>query len=174
MKDVLIRQTQTSDADEFIELRNYVWSLSYAEILPPEIHEMKKQKASADIEKLKRDLTDDNFISYVAVADSKIVASFNGFIKASAKYYADLGYAGFEILYIHPEFQGQGIGRVMLQKFCDAIKARGVTKFIINCLKENHDARRVYEKWGGKLDSREEPHPSHGDKYMCVFYLFEI
>jgi inosine/xanthosine triphosphate pyrophosphatase family protein len=45
---------------------------------------------------------------------------------------------------------------------------------VIGVLKDNHKARKVYEKWGGKLDNHEQPFVKLGVGYDEVFYTYEL
>lgn len=37
-------------------------------------------------------------------------------------------------------------------------KQHGASQFVVGVFKNNHKARKVYEKWGGKLDTYTEPY----------------
>ena len=67
-----------------------------------------------------------------------------------------------------------GIGTKFKNLFVDWAKENGATKFVIGVLKDNFKARRVYEKWGGKLDSYTQPFIKLGVEYDECFYTFEI
>ena len=56
----------------------------------------------------------------------------------------------------------------------DWVKENGANKFVIGVLKENHKARKVYEKWGGKLSSHTQNFIKLGVGYKEVFYTYEI
>lgn len=45
---------------------------------------------------------------------------------------------------------------------------------MIGVLKENDKARKVYEKWGGKLDKYTQPFVKLGVGYDEVFYTYEL
>lgn len=54
-------------------------------------------------------------------------------------------------LYILEEYQHQGIGRTafdFVKQYCTEM---GVDSFICNCLPENWNARKFYEKMGGAI-----------------------
>ena len=53
-------------------------------------------------------------------------------------------------------------------------KSNGATKFVIGVLKDNHNAKKVYEKWGGKLDEYTQPFVKLGVGYDEVFYTYDL
>lgn len=61
---------------------------------------------------------------------------------------------------------------IILKKDCD-YRLR-TTKFVDGVLKDNHNARKVYEKWGGKLDEYTQPFVKLGVSYDEVFYTYDL
>ena len=53
-------------------------------------------------------------------------------------------------------------------------KENGATKYVIGVLRDNHKARRVYEKWGGKIDKYVQPFVKLGVDYDEVFYTYDL
>jgi GNAT superfamily N-acetyltransferase len=54
-------------------------------------------------------------------------------------------------LYVDPNRQGRGIGRLLLQQLSGCLAERGATSVQIGVLTANHDARGFYEALGGHL-----------------------
>ena len=46
--------------------------------------------------------------------------------------------------------------------------------YVIGVLKDNQKARRIYEKWGGKLEDFMQPFVKLGVNYDEVFYTYNI
>ena len=54
------------------------------------------------------------------------------------------------------------------------MKEKGIKKFCIGCLKENHIGRHAYEKWGGKLSAYQGYFTKYDKDYPEVYYEVEI
>ncbi|MEX2511940.1 MAG: GNAT family N-acetyltransferase [Cyclobacteriaceae bacterium] len=78
-----------------------------------------------------------------------------------------LGFTSFEIgfdgktslkihkLYLLPEAQGKGIGKIMLQQIGEVGLKNQSTHMILNVNRYNHKAIQFYEKWGFKIIGEE-------------------
>ena len=53
-------------------------------------------------------------------------------------------------------------------------KETGATKYMIGVLKDNINARKVYESWGGTLSKYESDFVKLGVNYKEVFYIFDL
>ena len=67
-----------------------------------------------------------------------------------------------------------GIGSKFKNIFVEWAKKHGATKYVIGVLKDNQNARKVYEKWGGKLDEYTQPFVKLGVGYDEVFYTYDL
>ena len=91
------------------------------------------------------------------------------------KYYKNLGYSDLQILYILPEYQNKHIGSKFFKLITDELKKNKQNKMVICALADNHNARAVYEKWGGKMDNKySKDYEVLGETYADVFYLFDL
>ena len=97
-----------------------------------------------------------------------------GKIRSSYPYFEEENYADLSMIYVHPDFQGIGIGTSFKDVFVKWAKENGATRFVIGVFKDNKKARKVYESWGGKLSSQHFAREKLGDKYLEVFYTYEI
>lgn len=72
-------------------------------------------------------------------------------------------------LYVHPDCQGQGVGRGLLQAIAARLKENNITTLRIGVLETNAPARRFYEAMGGqvilKRDIEEAGHTLRGVVY---------
>lgn len=55
-------------------------------------------------------------------------------------------------LYVRYDRRKSGIGRMLFQNAVDSFRAAGKKTMIVWCLKENQEARKFYERMGGKAD----------------------
>ena len=172
---MLIRKTEINDALEWVRLKNTVWKSAYKDIFPPEVFEEQKSMESTKVERFKQNLNGPNgTIGYVAVDNDKIVALADATIISYYDYYKNLGYADLGALYILPEYQHIGLGKILFDKIVEDFKSRGLDKMVIGVLKDNKQARHAYEKWGGVLDNHEEIFVKLNKGYAEVFYLFDL
>ncbi len=173
--EILIKKTIAQDAKDLIKLNNLVWRDTYSHIFPEEVFLEREKNNQSRIEFKKNFKFNQNErVNFVAVVDGKIVAYLDGQIESQYEHFKNLGYADLCAIYINPKFQRAGIGTMLFNKFKAEIKNLGATKFVIGVLKDNLKARKVYEKWGGKLSKHTQPLTKLNKDYEEVFYTFEI
>ena len=175
MKDFIIRKAETKDAKQYVELNNLVWRDAYKHIFPEEVFLDRESRAKYKIENFDSIYYNNHEgIAYVAEDDGRIVAIMLGRILSDYEYFRNQGYADLQALYVHPDFQGNGLAGKMKNIFIDWAKENGAEKFVIGVLKDNKKARIVYEKWGGKLEDFSQPFVMCDKGYEEVFYTYEI
>ena len=77
-------------------------------------------------------------------------------------------------MYIHPDYQGVGIGSKFKKIFTKWAKDNGATKYVLGVLKDNLKARKIYEAWGGSLDKYSQSYDICGKGYDEVFYTYSL
>ncbi len=175
MKNIKIRKVQSKDAEQFIKLRNKVWRIAYKDIFPEEVFVEKEAKAELEIKEFDENFYNDNkVIAYVAEDSGKIVGLLWGKRDSEYEYFYNLGYADLMAMYIHPNYQGKGIGGKFKQIFINWAKENGAKNYVIGVLKDNKPARIVYEAWGGTLSKHTQPFVKLGVGYEEVFYTYEL
>jgi len=174
-KEIVIRKVKTEDAEQFVNLNNYVWRIAYKDIFPEEVFIYREEKGKGKIKNFTDYYNNNNTkIAYVAENKGKIVGIMFGTMNSEYQHFAELGYADLMGLYIHPDYQGFKIASKFRNIFISWAKENGATKYVIGVLKENHNARKVYEKWGGKLDTYTQPFILLDKGYDEVFYTFNL
>ena len=172
---IKIRPVEQKDAEQYVKLINYVWRVAYSHIFPEEVF---IEREACESERIKNfdanKLNDDKTICYVVEDDGKVVAAMLGSINSDYEYFKNRTYADLCVLYILPEYQGQGFASNLKKIFIDFAKSKGYNKFVIGVLKDNHKARIIYEKWGGKLSDYSSYIEKCGSKYDEVFYTYDI
>ena len=172
---VEIRKTTSQDSEDLIKLNNLVWRDAYSLIFSEQVFVERENNNLARIEFKKNFKFNQNgSVNLVAVVNGEIVAYLDGQIESQYEYFKNLGYADLCAIYINPKFQRAGIGTMLFNKFVAEIKRLGATKFVIGVLKDNLKARKVYEKWGGKLNNHTQPLTKLNKDYEEVFYTFKI
>ena len=172
------RPSTETDKPGIHEVRKASWKKAYSNILPHRII----AEATADVilkEKagvrafgtLVVEIEASRF-GYVAEIENRIVAFVSGGLQRVPVPEAD-----FEIwaIYVHPDYQGQGIGRHLFKIFLEADGEKNYRKGILWVLKENHPSRLFYEKMGGKLLLQEKMFTWDGQEIAPeVAYLWEV
>ncbi|PAE13933.1 hypothetical protein CHI02_02190 [Niallia circulans] len=102
---ITVRDMNRSDVDSIREIAAVTWKKTYSEIIPEEIQAKVLNDAYSDGEMDKRL---NSSLTLVAESKDEIIgyAFFSGDLYKKDIY--------LESLYIHPNFQGQGIGRQLL------------------------------------------------------------
>ena len=76
-------------------------------------------------------------------------------------------------LYVRYAKRKNGIGRALFRHSAELFRAAGRKKMIVWCLKENTEARKFYEKMGGKA-YKTGSHRWGGREYDMISYLYEL
>lgn len=175
MKNIVIRKVKPEDAKQFITLRNFVWRDAYKHIFPEEVFDERENNLSEMIDAFSSRFYNDNTkMVYVAEYKGEIIGYISAKSTSNYDYYFDKGYAEIMAIYIHPMYQGRGIGSKFKNVFLDWAKKNGITKFVIGVLKDNFKARKVYEKWGCNLDDYTQSFVQLGVSYDEVFYTYNL
>ncbi len=173
MKKINIRPLLLSDEKEYRALHNLIWRDSYKHIFPQQVFDEREKnlwlKSFSDFV-----AKDPARINLVAEIDKKPIGFMSATLKSNYPHYKDKGFAEIMGLYIHPKYQGQGIGSMFKNLFLNWAKKNGATKFVIAVFKDNLKARNVYEKWNGKLDNYTQTFEKLGVEYEEVFYVFDL
>ena len=174
MNEINIRKAETKDSEESIKLIDYVWRIAYRNIFPETVFSERERRQKVRIESFSEDLNNNDVLTYVAEYDGKIVAVMSGRKLSRYEYFAKQNLPDLEILYILPEYQGKGISSKLKNIFQDWLKENHFSKYVIGVLKENEKARKVYEKWGGKLEKYTNPFKVGENAAEEVFYTYNV
>jgi ribosomal protein S18 acetylase RimI-like enzyme len=175
MSAIVIRKTTIADIDQTVRLGNKVWRAAYAHIMSPEVFDARDAKADEKIKQAKEiGVNMSGRIDYVAVDGNKVVAFAIGTTESGYENYK--GHADLMAIYINPEYQRFGLGRKLFDKVVAFFKKEGCKMMVIGVLKENTQARKAYEKWGGKLDAYETQWKEKvtGLSFPEVFYTYNL
>ena len=77
-------------------------------------------------------------------------------------------------IYVDYDKSGKGIGRKLVEYVMTDLKNKQKNKMIIWCLEKNKNARKFYEKMGGKLINDEKYFEKADKKYKEVGYIYDI
>lgn len=174
-KNINIRPVRPEDAEKHIRLGNLVWRDAYKDIFPEEVFIQKESRLQDMMKTFSQFVYNGgDRIGYVAEVDGELVGFISGKLSANYEHFKKQNYAELMAIYILPEYQGKGLGSTFKNLFLDWARKNNVKKFVIGVLKDNHKARKVYEKWGGQLDKYTQPFVRLGVEYDEVFYTYDL
>jgi ribosomal protein S18 acetylase RimI-like enzyme len=144
-----IRQATISDAEGIARVRVNTWRSAYKGIVSAEMLDW--LSVDRDAARWRENLSSPQSVFvYVAEAESQIV----GFATGGAERSGDPDYTSeVYAIYILPQFQGQGIGRALMEAGRQWLVGQSFTNMLFWVLKDNLAARAFYAALGGKLVS---------------------
>lgn len=128
------------DAKTIIELRKQIWATTYRGFYPDSMIDdfddtWHLEKELGRIRhpqyRVYRIVKDDRNIGYLSMRKTDVVM--------------------LQSLYVLKEYQHQGIGRTAFEFAKQYCRENGADSFVCHCLPENWNARKFYEKMGGKV-----------------------
>lgn len=169
-----IRPYKKGDESQILWLINDTWKSAYSHIFPSEVFVEREKTIDERIKNFDENLTKNNRICFVAEVNSKIVGVLVGILNSNIEEFDKKGYARINILYIDKEFQHFGIGKKLVDEFIEVLKQNNISHYVIGVLKDNAQARRAYEKWGGTLTEYVESFTIFNVSRDEVFYEYDV
>ena len=160
----MIRYYKKEDINEIAKIITEDWKIAYKGIIDKEFLETLNYKEKA--KRIREKYQEQKSIVYIENNNIKGYCRFGE--NRDKKEYGEI-YA----LYIKYEERNNGIGKSLSKKAMQILKDKGYKEVVIWCLKENKNARKFYEKIGGKLCN--ERKIAIGDKqYDEVCYKYNL
>ncbi len=145
---MIIRQATTADAEEIASVYIETWRDSYAGIIPDHVLvNMSHRRQAAD---WRGAIANGHGGHQVLVAEDDI-AGVIGFGSCGRARETGLPYRGeVYTFYVHPDHQGEGVGKSLLRELFRALSRNAMGSALIWVLADN-PARFFYEARGGRL-----------------------
>ncbi|MGG2091578.1 GNAT family N-acetyltransferase [Bacillus sp. S13(2024)] len=137
----IIRQMNSSDAEEVKKIAKITWQNAYGHILPLDIQEKTLEEAYS-LETMQYRF--DNSIMLVAQEERRII----GYAFFSKK--QENGEALLESIYIHPNHQNKGIGSKLMQEGTRMLQP--LNKLSLHVLKGNESSLLFYRSKGFQVE----------------------
>jgi ribosomal protein S18 acetylase RimI-like enzyme len=146
---ITIRKRQERDIAGIARVRIDAWRAAYHEIVPEEyLAGLSYAADEARLLQRYRDTNGDQGVFFFAAVDE--TQQVVGFGVGGAEREGYPGYPGeLYALYVHPDWQGQGIGKQLAQAVFTSLHAAGLEPVLIWALKENVNAGDFYRRLGG-------------------------
>lgn len=84
----------------------------------------------------------------VAAAGERLVGTGHATLKTSLDYYIHDRHAYLGLMYVEPDFRGQGIIQEIISQLMQWARGEGVNDFYLDVYADNDPAVRAYEKFG--------------------------
>ena len=161
MTDVEVRRARIEDAEAIARVHLCTWQSAYRHVFPPD--ELDALPLEPRIAGWQRGLRDENGICFVA-GDPIL-----GFVFAEpCREDSQLGEV--DAIYVEPSVWGAGVGRRLLARAEEELRARGFDDAVLWVLEDNPRARRFYESAGWLLDGGRTTWPQMGVEAPVVRY----
>ena len=152
---ILVREARVSDAPAMGELMVTTWLAAHRRHIPPAAWERRREHWTPEVSAIgwERTLRERDAAAaghrdcYLVAEDpqSKIIALAAAAIHATGT----TGEVGS--LYVRPDHQRRGIGRLLVRRVARDLHAQGVTSLQIGVVTANDDGCRFYQALGGEI-----------------------
>ena len=162
MNGMIVRKAEKEDVRQIAEILVEDWQKAYRGIMDSDFLDSMNVDQRYEIE-VKR------YEKYVVAAKGSEILGY-AWLET-----ADDGESDCEIiaLYVRYSARKNGIGKCLFQYAERYFREAGKQKMIIWCLKDNDEARKFYEKAGGK-EYRTGYHNWGGREYEMISYLYDL
>ena len=135
------------DAVEASRMHARTWKISYRGLVPDKLLDELSPARWENGWRRAFESMDPTRVVHVAEIDRRIVGFAGG---GRARESAPAGFVGeVYALYVDPDHQGQGIGKVLLKAAAEGLVERGLVPIVIWTLFDNPASRGFYESRGG-------------------------
>ena len=168
MNEILIRKAKYDDIEQMADININDWKKVYKGIISQKILDNLNRE-----ERIQKWQQSFNF-------EKTIVAEQNGVVLGYCRYEDNVVHDENDIdseiiaIYVDYERIGKGIGRKLVEHVIDIFKKQKKNKMVIWCLEENLNARKFYEKMGGKLIENQKYFEKDEGKYKEVGYVYTL
>lgn len=167
MMDYKIRIATKNDIKNLAVLKQRLWSETFRGIYSDDL--IDKFDYEKEEENFLNIINNDNISLYVVESNKELVGYMDvGVpIRGFDNYEQEIG-----LLYLRKDFQRRGIGKELFNLGYSEIKNKNYNRFFISCNKYNTNARKFYEKMGGKLIAEDEDNDNK--RIVQVKYHYDI
>ena len=159
---MVIRQATGEDALQIAEILVEDWQTAYRGIIDSEYLDSMsvEQRYQIEAQRIQK---------FTVAADGKEILGY-----AWNEMTGD-GAADCEIiaLYVRYAKRGSGIGKALFRHSAELFRAAGRKCMVVWCLRDNAEARKFYEKMGGKVDQPGK-HRWGNREYDMISYLYPL
>ena len=160
--DIIIRKAQKEDVRQIAQICVEDWQKAYRGIIDGDFLD----SLSAD---KRYEIEINRYRDFIVASDANAVLGY-AWLQTPEDETADCEIVA---LYVRYANRNNGIGERLLRHAMRLFRESGKKRMILWCLKENSEARRFYEKTGGK-EFRTGSHNWGGKEYEIISYLYDL
>ena len=167
--DITIREGAVQDAEGIAKVHVKSWQSTYRGIAEPEFLDGLSWEDRVEGWKDILQETKQDVLNYVALSPDKVVGFISGgkIREPKGDYDAEL-YA----IYMLPDFQGKGIGKMLMLRFVDWLVLNGYNSLLAWVAEENR-YKKFYSTLGGELSPYTGQHKIGHTKHKVVTYTWD-
>jgi ribosomal protein S18 acetylase RimI-like enzyme len=156
-----IRTATADDADELTRVHIATWRSAYTGIMPDDFLAALDARAWS-AQRRARLAAPGPYTTLVSTVDSGITG-FTAFgpYRMDGPENLDLSVGEILAIYVHPDHQGAGLGRTLMDAAVARMAAAGVAEIRLWVLEENWPSRRFYERYGLVADGQRDSFRVH-------------
>jgi ribosomal protein S18 acetylase RimI-like enzyme len=152
--EVLIRRAGVDDAERIAEVHISSWRSAYRGLIPDTVLDGLSVEERAAM--WRRWMSEEAPpIVWMAEDEEEVV----GFVAAGPQDPPDEGVGEIYAIYLVPDHAGRGLGRALLDRAVDDLRAGGLHEAVLWVLARNRPARRFYERAGWRTDGATKTEP---------------
>ncbi len=164
--DIVIRKMNPADSrEELSNIYEQSWKYAYKGIIPQNYLD------SLSCGQWCNAIDNPNRHTLVMLDGDRLIG-ISSYCKSRFDAYKDWG----EIIsiYLLPEYMGKGLGKILIEKAIDELKAMGFKTIFLWVLEENHRARHFYEKCGFKNNGNYMDNTIGGKQLREFQYVYDF
>ena len=143
--NISIRKAVANDAEEMAQLFMRAWQISMKHFVPDGF--VDQFQIEIQKEKYASRATDPQWTLLVAQYNDKIIGMIGAVNDNTERSFYQ---REIKSMYVDPDFQKQGIGKLLIEKLFLDLKKQQVQSAMLWCIKANQPACSFYEKHGGQ------------------------
>jgi len=167
--EITIRESTEKDAEGIAKVHVTTWQSTYSDMADEEFLDNLKWEDRVEgwSDTLKN--PKENVVNYVACSPEKVIGFLSGgkIRQPKGDYDAEL-YA----IYMLPEYQGKGIGKMLMLKFVEWLVVNGFDSLLVWVAEENK-YKKFYSTIGGDLSPYTDQHKIGKTKHKIVAYTWD-
>ncbi|MCR4329235.1 MAG: GNAT family N-acetyltransferase [Candidatus Roizmanbacteria bacterium] len=172
MTKILIRNAEVKDALGIATVHVKMWQKAYKCQVPDAyLNSMSIDERAKVWEEMLRKPKLDTHI-FVAESDGILVGWIQGGKNRDTDVESDVGELGG--IYVHPHWQGKGVGTKMINFFLEKLRVEGYTKATLWVLGTNLQTRSWYESRGWRAEGKTKIEPREGFELHEVRYTIDL
>lgn len=140
--DIIIREVTECDYAPITNISIIGWRHAYQNMLDQEL--LDNLCFEEILEQKKKWVSEEGHYSVVAVREDRVI----GFSQFGLSRRLQYGQGEIKSIYLLPEYQGLGVGKLLLQNAVNKLKEYNLSPFLVSTLERNIAAQKFYEKLG--------------------------